>query len=187
MPIRPYKNTYPRIAESSYIAESADIIGDVIIGEDSSVWHASVVRGDMDMTITIGNRTNIQDGSVLHITNRSAFVPDGYDLTIGNEVTVGHRCVLHACTIEDASLVGMGSTVLDGAVVCSGAMLGANSLVPPGKIVTGGYLWLGSPIKKIRKLNEVERGFLFYSAKMYVSLKNEYMGLSKNYHDASQG
>ena len=175
MPTRPYKNIYPRISESSYIAESADIIGDVVIGEDSSVWHATVVRGDMDMTITIGNRTNIQDGSVLHITNRSPFVPDGYHLTIGNEVTVGHRCILHACTIEDAALIGMGSTVLDGAVVRSGAMIGANSLVAPGKIIEGGYLWLGAPIKKIRELNETEREYLLYSAEMYVSLKDEYM------------
>ena len=175
MPIRPYKNIYPRIAESSYIAESADIIGNVIIGEDSSVWHATVVRGDMDMTITIGDRTNIQDGSVLHVTNRSPFVPDGYHLTIGNEVTVGHRCILHACTIGDASLIGMGSTVLDGAVVCNGAMVGANSLVPPGKTVEEGYLWLGSPVKKIRKLNATEREFLLYSAEIYVLLKDEYM------------
>ena len=179
MSITPYKNIYPRISKSSYIAESADIIGNVVIGEDSSVWHASVVRGDMDMTITIGNRTNIQDGSVLHITNQSPFVPDGYHLTIGNEVTIGHRCILHACTIEDTSLVGMGSTVLDGAVVCSGAMIGANSLVPQGKIVEGGYLWLGSPIKKNRELNAIEREFLLYSAQMYVSLKDEYMELSK--------
>ena len=175
MPIRPYKNIYPRISESSYIAESADIIGNVVIGEDSSVWHASVVRGDMDMTITIGSRTNIQDGSVLHIVNQSSYVPDGYHLTIGNEVTVGHRCILHACTIEDTALIGMGSTVLDGAVVCSEAMIGANSLVPPGKIIEGGYLWLGSPIKKIRKLSAMDKEFLVYSAEMYVSLKNEYM------------
>ena len=175
MSITPYKNIYPCISASSYIAASADIIGDVVIGEDSSVWHASVVRGDMDMTITIGNRTNIQDGSVLHIINRSPYVPDGYHLTIGNEVTVGHHCILHACTIEDVSLIGMGSTVLDGAVVCSGAMIGANSLVPPGKTVEGGYLWLGSPIKKIRELNATEKEFLLYSAEIYVSLKDEYM------------
>ena len=174
MSIQAYKNIYPRIAKSVYVAESADVIGRVIIGEDSSVWHNSVLRGDLDMTITIGARTNIQDGSVLHVTGRSTYVPDGYDLSIGDNVTVGHLCILHACTIEDNVLVGMGSTVLDGAVIHSGAMIGGGSLVPPGKVVEGGYLWLGSPVKKIRKLHQAEAAFLVYSADHYVRLKDEY-------------
>ena len=174
MSIQSYRNIHPRISESAYIADSADVIGNVVIGKDSSVWHATVVRGDLGMTITIGDRTNIQDGSVLHVTHPSSFVPDGYHLTIGNQVTVGHRCILHACTVEDASLVGMGSTVLDGAVVCSGAMIGANSLVPQGKVVEGGYLWLGAPIKRVRKLNDMEKEFLLHSAESYVRLKDEY-------------
>ena len=174
MSIQSYRNIHPSISESTYIADSADVIGNVVIGKDSSVWHATVVRGDLGMTITIGDRTNIQDGSVLHVTNPSSFVPDGHHLTIGSQVTVGHRCILHACTVEDTSLIGMGSTVLDGAVVCSEAMIGANSLVPPGKVVEGGYLWLGAPIKRVRKLNDTEKEFLLYSAEIYVRLKDEY-------------
>ncbi|MXX98725.1 MAG: gamma carbonic anhydrase family protein [Gammaproteobacteria bacterium] len=175
MPIHAYKNIHPRIAESAYIADSADVIGNVVIGEDSSVWHTSVIRGDLDMTITIGNRTNIQDGSILHVNNESEYVPNGYDLVIGDSVTVGHRCILHACTVEDTALIGMGSTVLDGALVCSGAMIGANSLVPPGKVIEGGYLWLGAPIKRVRKLIDTEKAFLVYSADNYVRLKDEYL------------
>ena len=94
MSIQSYRNIHPRISESAYIADSADVIGDVVIGKDSSVWYATVVRGDLGMAITIGDRTNIQDGSVLHVTNRSSFVPDDYHLTIGSQVTVGHRCIL---------------------------------------------------------------------------------------------
>ena len=149
------------------------IIGDVEIGIQSSVWPLCVVRGDIH-AIRIGERSNIQDGSILHVTHDSEFAPGGFKLTIGNDITVGHNVVLHACTVEDLCLIGMGSVVLDGSVVQSGAMVGAGSLVPPNKVLEGGYMWLGSPVKKVRQLTEKEKAFLSYSAKHYVDLKNRH-------------
>ncbi|MCK5263643.1 MAG: gamma carbonic anhydrase family protein, partial [Gammaproteobacteria bacterium] len=122
----------------------------------------------------IGERTNIQDGSVLHVTHDSEYAPGGVSLDVGNDVTVGHNVVLHACCIENECLIGMGAVVLDGAVVQSGAMVGAGSLVPPGKVLESGYLWLGSPVKRVRELSEKEKTFLKYSAMHYVKLKNRH-------------
>lgn len=172
--IRPFEDNIPQIAESAFIDESAVVTGNVSIGEDSSVWPCCSVRGDIH-SITIGARTNIQDGSVLHVTHDSEFAPGGAKLTIGDDVTVGHNVVLHACTIEDQCLIGMGAIVLDGSVVESGAMVGAGSLVPPNKILEGGYLWLGSPVKKVRQLTEKETAFLGYSAAHYVALKSRHL------------
>lgn len=174
MSVRNYKNISPQISSSAYVDESAVIIGDVVIGEDSSVWPMAVARGDVNH-IRIGNRTSIQDGSVLHVTHPHAAVPDGHPLLIGNEVTVGHNVTLHGCTIRDRCLIGMGSTVLDGAVIEEGVLLGAGSLVPPGKTLEGGYLWIGSPVKRARPLTEAERDWLGYSAAHYVRLKNSYL------------
>lgn len=174
MSVRKYKNSQPQIAASAYVDEAAVIIGDVVIGEDSSVWPMAVARGDVNH-IRIGNRTSIQDGSVLHVTHPHAAVPDGHPLLIGNEVTVGHNVTLHGCTIRDRCLIGMGSTVLDGAVIEEGVLLGAGSLVPPGKTLEGGYLWIGSPVKRARPLTEAERDWLGYSAAHYVRLKNSYL------------
>jgi carbonic anhydrase/acetyltransferase-like protein (isoleucine patch superfamily) len=131
------------------------------------------VRGDIH-SIRIGERTNIQDGSILHVTHGSEFAPGGNALSIGSDVTVGHNAVVHACTVEDLCLVGMGSVLLDGSIVRSGAIVGAGSLVPPGKELEGGYLWLGSPVKQVRELTENEKAFLQYSAKHYVDLKNRH-------------
>lgn len=171
--IRTFEDNTPQIAESVFIDESAVVTGNVSIGEDSSVWPCCSVRGDIH-SIVIGKRTNIQDGSVLHVTHDSEYAPGGSKLTVGDDVTVGHNVILHACTIENLCLVGMGSTVLDGAVVESGAMIGANSLVPPNKVLEGGYMWLGSPVKKVRQLTEKEKAFLDYSAAHYVALKNRH-------------
>ncbi len=171
MNIRKFQNHSPRIHPTAFVDEAARVIGDVAVGADSSIWPMSVVRGDL-IPIRIGERSNIQDGSILHVTGDSRFVPGGHPLRIGNGVTVGHNVILHACTIEDACLVGMGSTVLDGAVVCTGAMLAANSLVSPGKTIEGGFLWLGNPARKVRELTDEEREFLLYSAQSYVNLKN---------------
>lgn len=171
--IRSFEKFSPQIAATAFIDESAIVIGNVTIGEDSSVWPCCSVRGDIH-TIVIGARSNIQDGSVLHVTHDSEFAPGGFSLTVGDDVTVGHNVVLHACTIEDRCLIGMGSVVLDGAVVQSGAMVGAGSLVPPNKILEGGYMWLGSPVKKVRELTEKEKTFLGYSANHYVTLKNRH-------------
>lgn len=173
MAIRDFEKQTPKIAASAYIDDMAVVIGDVEIGDDVSVWPASVIRGDVN-SIRIGARTNIQDGSVLHVTHDSEYAPGGFPLKIGEGVTVGHKVILHACTIGDYCLVGMGSTVLDGAVLEDKVMLGANSLVSPGKVLESGYLYLGSPAQKIRKLKAGELAWLEYSASHYVSLKNRY-------------
>lgn len=174
MSIRSFKSSYPEIAPSAYIDEAAVVIGDVVIGEDSSVWPMAVLRGDVNF-IRIGHRTSIQDGSVLHVTHPHEAVPEGHPLVIGDEVTVGHNVTLHGCTIKDRCLVGMGSTVLDGAVLEEGVLLGAGSLVPPGKTLEGGYLWIGAPVKRARPLTEAEREWLGYSAAHYVRVKNSYI------------
>ena len=174
MSIRNFEDFIPQIADSAFIDDSAVVTGNVVIGADSSIWPMCSVRGDIHF-IRIGERTNIQDGSVLHVTHDSEFAPGGSGLTIGNDVTVGHNAVVHACTVEDLCLIGMGAVVLDGAVVESGAMVGAGSLVPPGKRLEGGYLWLGSPVKRARELSEKEKAFLRYSAEHYVKLKNRHM------------
>ena len=157
--IRHFENTVPKIADSAYIDEAALVIGDVEIGEDSSVWPMCVVRGDIHH-IHIGSGTNIQDGSILHVTHDSEYKPGGSPLIIGNEVTVGHQAMLHACTVEDQCLIGMGSIVLDDAVIGAGAMLGAGSVVNPGKHIEGGYLWLGRPARRVRELTEKEKSYM---------------------------
>ncbi len=173
--IRRFESSTPQIDETAFIDESAVVTGNVSIGKDSSVWPCCSVRGDIH-SITIGERTNIQDGCILHVTHDSEYAPGGFKLTVGDEVTVGHNVVLHACTVEDLCLIGMGSVVLDGAVVQSGAMVGAGSLVPPKKVLEGGFMWLGSPVKKVRELTDKEKSFLKYSARHYVKLKNRHTG-----------
>lgn len=173
--IRSYKNILPTITDSTYVDEAASVIGDVVIGEDSSVWPMVAIRGDVNK-IRIGSRTNIQDGSILHVTHAGGpLSPNGSPLIVGDDVTVGHNAVLHACTIEDLCLIGMGSVILDGANIRKGAMVGAGSVVSPGKELEGGYLYLGSPARKVRELTEKEKEFLPYSAKHYVTLKNDYL------------
>lgn len=172
--IRPFKNIMPKIAGSCYVDPAACVIGDVVIDEDSSVWPMVAIRGDVN-SIRIGARSNIQDGSVLHVTHKGPLSPQGNALSIGSDVTIGHGAVIHACTIEDECLIGMGSVVLDGAVIEKGAMVGAGSVVSPGKVLAGGYLYLGSPARQVRELNQKEKDFLKYSAMHYVELKNDYM------------
>ena len=171
MTIRPFEEHKPVIHSTAYIDESAVVIGNVTIGKKSSVWPLSVIRGDIQ-TITIGEKTNIQDGSILHVTHASPFSKqeEGYPLFIGNQVTVGHKAILHGCTIEDNCLIGMGAIVLDGATIKTGAMVGAGSLIPPGKVLESGYMWLGSPAKKIRKLTDKEQEFFTYSSQHYYDL-----------------
>lgn len=174
MAIRKFEQYLPKVAASAFVDASAVVTGDVVIGADSSIWPMCSVRGDIQ-SIRIGERTNIQDGSVLHVTHDSEFAPGGNALSIGNDVTVGHNAVVHACTVEDLCLIGMGSVILDGAVIRSGAILGAGSLVSSGKELEGGYLWLGSPAKRVRELSEREKAFLEYSAAHYVALKSRHM------------
>lgn len=175
--IRKFENHTPNIHSSAYIDETALVSGEVTIGEGSSVWPMTVIRGDVNF-IKIGKRTNIQDTSVLHVTHasneHSVKVTDaqiGYPLIIGDDVTVGHKALLHACTIGDRVLVGMGSIIMDGVVVEDETIIAAGSLVPPKKVLESGYLWVGSPVKKARELTDKEKNYLKYSAEHYVRLK----------------
>ncbi|WEJ71165.1 gamma carbonic anhydrase family protein [Pseudomonas sp. PSE14] len=174
MTIRTYQGKTPALGERVFVDASAVVIGDVEIGADSSVWPLVTIRGDMHR-IRIGARTSVQDGSVLHITHAGPFNPDGFPLTIGDEVTVGHKVLLHGCTIGSRILVGMGSIVMDGAVIEDEVILGAGSLVPPGKVLESGYLYVGSPVKKARPLTDKERAFFSYSAGNYVKLKDQHI------------
>ena len=171
MTIRTYRGLAPTLGERVFVDASAVVIGDVALGDDSSVWPLTVIRGDMQR-IRVGARTSIQDGSVLHITHAGPFNPDGFPLVIGDEVTVGHRVTLHGCVLGDRILVGMGSIVMDGAVVEDEVIIGAGSLVPPGKRLESGFLYVGSPVKQARPLTEQERAFFAYTAGNYVKLKD---------------
>jgi len=173
MSIRSFQGVSPRIAASAYVDEVAVVIGDVSIGADASLWPMVVARGDVH-SISIGERTNIQDGSVLHVTSDNSFTPGGFGLTIGDNVTVGHGAILHACTIGDFTLIGMGATVLDGALVADRVMVGAGALVPPGKQLESGYLYIGSPVRQARPLKRAELEYLEFSARHYVELKNRH-------------
>lgn len=174
MTTRAFEGITPLLGERVYIDPSSLVIGRVTIGDDASLWPMVVARGDVN-TISIGAGTNIQDGSVLHVTQASTAHPGGFSLTIGSRVTVGHGAILHACTIEDLVLVGMGSTIMDGAIVRTGTIVGAGSLVPPGKVLESGHLYLGSPVRLVRKLSAEETAFLDTSAHHYIELKNRYM------------
>ncbi|WP_455201887.1 gamma carbonic anhydrase family protein [Kaarinaea lacus] len=174
MTIKSFQGITPVVADSVYVDETSLVVGDVTIGEDSSIWPMTVVRGDVNK-ITIGSCTNIQDGSVLHVTHPHQTIPDGFALRVGNNVTVGHKVILHGCVVEDNCLIGMGSTIMDGAVIQSHVLVGASSLVAPGKELESGYLYLGSPVKKIRQLTDEEYAWIDYSAIHYKKLKNRYM------------
>lgn len=174
MSVRAFEGILPTIGGAVFIDEAATVIGDVHIGAESSVWPGCVLRGDVNH-IHIGARTNIQDGSILHVSHGSEYQTQGFPLIIGDEVTIGHHAVVHACSIGDRCLIGMGSIVLDGAVLEDEVMLGAGSLVAPGKCLEGGYLWLGSPARRARKLTDKERAFLRYSAEHYVRLKDRHL------------
>lgn len=172
--IRTYQGQTPELGARVLVDESAVVIGDVILGDDVSVWPCVVIRGDMHK-IRIGARTSVQDGSVLHITHASDYNPAGHPLIIGDDVTVGHSVCLHGCTIGNRVLVGIGSTILDGAVVEDEVVIGAGSLVPPGKRLESGFMYMGTPVKQIRPLKETEKSFFLYSANNYVKLKNNYL------------
>lgn len=174
MAIRNFKDKQPQIGNNVYIDESAVVIGDVTIGDDVSVWPTTVIRGDVE-AITIGAGTNVQDGSVLHVSHAGDYSPQGHPLTIGKGVTIGHRAVVHACTIGDYCLIGVGAIIMDDAVLEDYVMLGAGALVPPGKKLESGYLYIGSPAKQARALSDTEKEFLEYSSRHYVHLKDAYL------------
>lgn len=172
--IRTYQGLSPKIGERVFIDHSAIVLGDVVIGTDSSIWPLAVIRGDMHY-IRIGERTSVQDCSVLHITHDSDFNPGGFPLTIGDDVTIGHQAMLHGCTIGNRVLIGMKAMVMDGAVVEDEVIIGAGSIVTPGKLLESGYVYMGSPAKKIRPINDKERAFFTYSAANYVRLKDKHL------------
>ena len=174
MSIRDFEGNTPRIDDSVYIDETSLIIGDVEIGKDSSVWPFTAVRGDVN-SIRIGKCSNIQDNSVLHVSHQGPYNPAGNALNIGDNVTVGHRVILHGCTVMDNCLIGMGSTIMDGVIIHSNTFIGAGTLVPPNKELEGGYLWTGSPARRARKLSEDEIESIEYSSQHYYRLKNRYI------------
>lgn len=173
MSIRAFEDKIPTISTTAYIDESAVVIGDVSVGSHSSLWPMVVARGDVN-SIIIGERTNIQDGSILHVTHATETTGAGFALTIGNCVTVGHRALLHGCSVGDYCLVGMAATIMDGAVVPARTVVAAGALVPPGKTLEEGCLWIGSPARRARELNESELAMLAYSAEHYVRLKSRH-------------
>ncbi len=166
--ILPYKGIMPNIHESAFIAPTANIIGEVEIGEEASIWYNCVLRGDV-YDIKIGARTNIQDGTVIHTTS------DLQGTYVGDDVTVGHSCLLHACTVESGGFVGMQSLMLDESVVESGAMLAAGSMLTPGKCVPKGQLWAGRPAKYMRDLTEDDYKAMKWNSAHYVALSREYL------------
>lgn len=174
MTLRTYRNIAPVLGARVYVDPAAVVIGKVTLGDDSSVWPTAVIRGDVH-SIEIGARTSIQDGSVLHVTHDGPYAPGGRALIIGSDVTVGHRVTLHACTIGNACLIGMGSILLDNVVTEDFVMIGAGSLVAPGKVLKKGGLYVGSPARRMRDLTDKEIEFLTYSAAHYVKIKDEYL------------
>ncbi|HEY3487477.1 MAG TPA: gamma carbonic anhydrase family protein [Gammaproteobacteria bacterium] len=181
MTIRNFENLKPQIHADAWVDDMALVIGDVSIGRDSGIWPMCVLRGDINR-IVIGERTNIQDGSVLHVTHGGEYsiIPEGAALTIGSGVTVGHSVVLHGCTVEDECLIGIGAVIMDRAIVRKHALVAAGTVVGPGKDLTGGYIWLGNPVRQGRALTAKELSFLEYSANHYVALKNRHLKSSKS-------
>ena len=176
--LRSYRGLKPKLGTGVYVDPMSALVGDIELGDDTSIWPMVAARGDVNY-IRIGARTNVQDGTVLHVTRKSKSNPDGYPLLIGEDVTIGHKAMLHACKVGDRVLIGMGAIILDNAVIENDVILGAGSLVPPGKILKSGYLYKGSPAKASRELTEGEIAFLKVSANNYVQLKNEYLADSK--------
>lgn len=168
--ILPYKGIYPKIAPTAFIAPGAVVIGDVEIGEETTVWFGCVIRGDVN-TIRIGKRTNIQDGTVIHVTRKIG------PTRIGDNVTIGHRALLHACTLEDECFVGMGASLQDFATVESGGMLAAGAQLTPNKHVPKGQIWAGNPARFFRDMTEQESAFILQSAQNYVTHGYEYREL----------
>ena len=170
-----YLSASPAVAERVFIHKSAQVIGDVTIGPDSSVWCNTVLRGDVNR-IVIGTGSNIQDFTMGHVSHKSAKKPEGSPLIIGDHVTVGHSVILHGCRIGNECLIGMGSIVMDDVVVEDRVMIGAGSLVSPGKVLKGGHLYIGRPAVAVRELTAEEIAYLKYSAEHYIRVKDNYLG-----------
>ena len=174
MTLRTFQGLTPRLGERVFIDPASVVLGDVVMGDDCSVWPMAVIRGDMHR-IRIGARVSVQDGSVLHITHASDFNPGGHPLTIGDDVTIGHKALLHGCSIGNRVLVGMGATVMDGVVVEDEVIIAAGAVVTPGKTLESGHVYAGNPAKPLRALKDSERAFFTYTAGNYVKLKDQYL------------
>lgn len=174
MPLAAYLDTMPTLGARVYCHASCQIIGEVSIGNDCSIWCNTVLRGDVNR-IVIGQGSNIQDATVGHVSHKTPGKPDGSPLLVGDYVTIGHSVVLHGCTIGNECLIGMGSIILDDAVIPDHVMIGAGSLVPPGKTLESGMLYVGRPVKAVRALTAEEIAHLRYSAEHYIQLKNSYL------------
>ena len=174
MSIRSHAGMQPKIAAGVYIDPDSVVIGDVEIGEDSSVWPMTVIRGDIHR-IRIGQRTSVQDGSVLHVTHAGPYNPNGFPLIIGDDVTIGHKAMLHGCTLGNRILIGMAAVIMDGAVVNDDVIIAAGTLVPPGKVLESGFLYKGSPVQRSRALTDEELKFFNYTSSRYVDLAAAYL------------
>jgi carbonic anhydrase/acetyltransferase-like protein (isoleucine patch superfamily) len=172
--IRPWRGILPALGARVYVDPAAIVIGQVAVGDDSSFWPGAVARGDVN-TITIGARTSVQDGSVLHVTHAGPYNPAGHALVIGDDVTIGHRAVLHGCAVGSRCLIGMGAIVMDGVVVPDEVVIGGGALVTPGTRLETRSLYVGSPARRARALSEREIAQLAYSAAWYVKVKDEYL------------
>ena len=175
--VRAHGGVHPSLGERVYIDPQSCVIGRVTLGADVSVWPMAVIRGDVN-TISVGARTSVQDGAVLHVTHDASHQPGGHALVIGEDVTIGHRAMLHGCTIGSRCLIGMGAIILDGAVLEDDVMIGAGALVSPRTRVPSRTLWLGSPARKARNLSGAELELLKYSAAHYVRVKDGYRDLA---------
>jgi len=173
MPLSAYLSTSPVIGDRVYLHPSCQVIGDVTLGDDSSVWCNTVLRGDVNR-IVIGRGSNVQDMSMCHVSHKTAAKPEGSPLIIGDHVTIGHSVILHGCNIGNQCLIGMGTIIMDDVVVPDQVMIGAGSLVSPGKVLQSGILYMGRPAIAVRKLTEDEIAYLRYSAEHYMRLKNNY-------------
>jgi carbonic anhydrase/acetyltransferase-like protein (isoleucine patch superfamily) len=174
MAVTSYLNTTPQLGEGLYLHPSAQVIGDVTVGKDCSIWCNTVLRGDVNR-IVIGNCTNVQDFAMGHVSHKNDKKPDGSPLIIGDYVTIGHQAMLHGCTIGNESLIGMAAIIMDDVVVQDRVMVGAGSLVAPGKVLESGHLYVGRPAVKVRALTPEEIAYLKYSAEHYVRVKNNYL------------
>ena len=166
--IRDYAGKNPRIGRGVFLAETCALIGDVVVGDDSSIWYSTVLRGDM-MSIQIGARTNLQDGTIVHVTSQR------FGTIVGDDCTIGHGAILHACTVEDSCLIGMGATILDGARIGRGSLVGAGALVTPGTDIPPDSLVLGAPARVVRPVNHKEREQIEYAAAVYIELTRRYL------------
>jgi len=170
-----FREQRPQLGDRVFIDPTASVSGAVTLGDDASVWPMTVIRGDVNY-ITIGARSNIQDGSILHVTHEGPWQPDGLPLLIGDDVTVAHGAILHACRIGNRCMVGMGAIIMDGAVMEPDSMVAGGAVVPPGKTIERGTLWRGNPARYARDLSDSEISNQAYNARHYVRLKDLYLG-----------